>query len=37
MTTNYKPDNSALSIQASEVFGINRLAKLTLVIDGQII
>lgn len=33
----FKPDNSAKSISASQVFGINRLVKLLVVIEGQVI
>ncbi|KEY19890.1 type VI secretion system Vgr family protein [Kaistella antarctica] len=33
----FKPDNSAKSISASQVFGINRLVKLLVVIEGKVI
>jgi len=33
----FKPDNSASSISASQVFGINRLVKLNIVIEGRVI
>ncbi|SFI49482.1 type VI secretion system Vgr family protein [Halpernia frigidisoli] len=36
-TPSFKPDNSSKSISASQVFGINRLVKLLIVIDGKII
>lgn len=33
----FKPDNSANSISASQIFGINRLVKLNIVIEGKVI
>lgn len=33
----FKPDNSANSISASQIFGINRLVKLNVVIEGKVI
>lgn len=36
-TANFKPDNSAKSISASQVLGINRLVKLLIVIEGKVI
>ena len=33
----FKPDNSANSISASQLFGINRLVKLNIVIEGKVI
>ncbi|NRS94115.1 type VI secretion system Vgr family protein [Frigoriflavimonas asaccharolytica] len=33
----FQPDNSASSISASQVFGINRLVKLLIVIEGKVI
>ena len=33
----FKPDNSASSISASQIFGINRLVKLNIVIEGKVI
>ncbi len=36
-TSTFKPDNSAKSISASQVFGINRLVKLLIVIEGKVI
>ncbi|VEI96786.1 type VI secretion system Vgr family protein [Kaistella jeonii] len=36
-TPTFKPDNSSKSISASQVFGINRLVKLLVVIEGKVI
>ena len=36
-TPTFKPDNSAKSISASQIFGINRLVKLLVVIEGKVI
>jgi uncharacterized protein involved in type VI secretion and phage assembly len=33
----FKPDNSANSISANQIFGINRLVKLNIVIEGKVI
>ena len=33
----FKPDNSSNSISASQIFGINRLVKLNIVIEGKVI
>lgn len=33
----FKPDNSASQITASQIFGINRLVKLNIVIEGKVI
>lgn len=36
-TKSFKPDNSANSISSSQIFGINRLVKLNIVIEGKVI
>ncbi|WP_333853325.1 type VI secretion system Vgr family protein [Epilithonimonas sp.] len=36
-TKSFKPDNSANSISSSQIFGINRLVKLNIVIEGRVI
>ncbi|UQB69214.1 type VI secretion system Vgr family protein [Epilithonimonas zeae] len=36
-TKSFKPDNSANSISSSQIFGINRLVKLIIVIEGKVI